>query len=42
MECTTHALQTVQKLFVEQRTLHTLNERHIGDVAEAESPASQL
>lgn len=28
------ALQTVQKLGVERWTLHSLNERHIGDVAE--------
>ncbi len=34
MQRTTRALKTVQKLGVEQWTLHTLNKRHIGDVEE--------
>ncbi|OOO00337.1 MAG: hypothetical protein ATN35_07620 [Epulopiscium sp. Nele67-Bin004] len=37
-----HAYRTIQKLSVEQWTLHTHNERHIGDVAEAMSQNSQL
>ncbi len=37
MQCKIHALKTVQKLSVERWTLHTLNECHIGDVAEATS-----
>ncbi len=42
MQCTTCALKRVQKLSMEQWTLHTLNRRHIGDVAEAMSQTSQL
>ncbi len=42
MQCTTCILKTVQKLSVERWTRHTLNKRHIGDVAEVTSQTSQL
>ncbi len=41
-QCTTHALKTVQILSVWRWTLHTLNKRHVADVAEAISQTSHL
>ncbi len=42
MQCTTHALKTVQKLNLEQETFYSLNKRHIGDEEEVTSQTSQL
>lgn len=42
MHCTIHALKMVQRLSVQRRTLDTLHEHHIGDVANVLSQTSQL